>query len=309
MKLFDPLRFSIWAVCAIGLAYLTVNDFLILLTDYKANNLATETFVSKIENDPGLNVSVCLPYHSGALSTIARWLSRQDPKICMECDAMQNHTWDVWNQFSVEGRKTIDENVLAIAILKNLLEYDDFDWLIQNATNFNWNEAIFDSIWKLFACIFVQDSKYVTSLTVKESVNICAGFDLDVVGAISKETMEKLFLKALSAVDTYLKIDVHTSNGTTVRDTLRDRYRTLAVRPEHVCLAIRPGSKRETFRFASFHDNSTLAPWARSMRPDVFLVIQDSTVLYSFMNSYSTIYPKGMVGIRNSPFRTKYCSL
>src|SRR5262245_3511511 len=89
------LEFFVWTLGILILTSLLVLDFLPLLFEYRHNNVETDILViSSGKSNRPPNLTICLPYHSKALSNIAKYLIEfekggkfENANECQECEA------------------------------------------------------------------------------------------------------------------------------------------------------------------------------------------------------------------------------
>lgn len=294
LRSINPIHILVWTCGIIGLFSLTLSDFSSLLQDYTFNNVATVTEVIKNEAPPRPNLSVCLPYPSGALGTVVKWLngSHLSTDSCPECEALKNHSWDVWTQMT-DSR--LDVNSLSVALVNKLLQMPDLEpWLTLDKRNFNWNQPIVDAVWRVFSCLANHDIEQTTTWQSPVLSPVCTTFDVSIFSKLSKNsTTDRLFDLVVAAIETYLTITVSRGEKTEI-DTLSQRKHALIMKGYYFCIPMRANSEQETFVFSPFSYDPTSAPWQRTALFDTFFVA-DETILYSSTRSQELVYPKNQL--------------
>lgn len=241
-------------------------------------------------------VAVCIPYHSGALWNIVRWLnSANEQAPCAECASLKDHGWDVWNEHHQNGPWT--DNALAALIVGRLVSAGDLQEILRlNRSNFNWNEAIFDAIWKYFGCLVGDDIMSVVRSKYDFQENRCIGFDYTLTSGIDRNMTDKMFQHLLDYVDLHFKISVTTDHGSFV-ESVKSKRRSFSIKADYMCMAVLPESMQETFQLLAF-PNPDQPPWIRSSRKPACSLYYDS-VLYTFSPYHQNIYTPPW-----RPFRT-----
>lgn len=293
----DWAKLLIWICGILCLTTWTVSDLIPLFIDYTHNNVATEIDVIKGENVEKPNVAICIPYPSGSLSNVVKWLNdrkdarngSQDGEPCMECEGLIQNGWDVWRAVTPEPDGYFSEDAVAAAIMNRLVQKPDrFSEILKiNSSNFNWNEPIFDAIWKYFSCVSTEDMKYTVKSSNAFEEDRCVSFDFSQTAGITKEIADQLYDYLLSYIDLYL--DLAASNLLLgPAETIRKEGRTMSIKGTNMCILVPPETMQETVVFKSANDPSP-PPWKRSSRKPWCTVYYEG-VLYAFIPDHQNIY-------------------
>lgn len=282
-------------VWVLGLTVLTavlIYGSLLLWKDYSENNVATQ--VEVIKSAPVRpRLSACIPYRAGTLLTVAEWLLT-NVSDCMDCEALANHSWDVWNEpnftFDPARGPGFLQDLLASAIMKKLLDTDDnFSALLLDRTNFNWNQPIVEALLRFFACTAAKDDRFMANGIV-DWVENCRGFQFHDLRRISDATMNRLFDHLLDGLEVYLKTEVTFSGGSENSTLSALRRRPMAILSDgSFCFPLLSNSTAENFTYTAFPDQ-TPPPWRRTKRINEFWIWPDLDGIFGLSPIIDHVY-------------------
>ncbi len=69
----------------------------------------SQTVVVKKKTSRPADMTMCVPYRSDSLATIAQWIQTGNKNLaCLECDGLRNNSWNVWDdQNFIQGKTNI----------------------------------------------------------------------------------------------------------------------------------------------------------------------------------------------------------
>lgn len=295
----------IWLVGSTILIVLTIRDFLPLYHDYTHKNVLANVAVSH-GLIPRPAVTVCLPRYSYALQAIAKWLHAQrsdinvsnPTEICLECQAMADHGWDVWNEMDEsEFHRPNDSDVhvwymesqLAKAIIKKLLGLNESDfqkYTILEQNNFLWNQPIIDAIRYLFFVVGDRDRQHIIRPDrLRQFSHVLAIEELE---PMNNRDLDRMFNVLKRSITMYTKFQAFHAGSLSTRDAFTGRR--FSVDEEHLCFTTFSNSSVETYRYIPFVASPFDPPWIRYSRRAALTVNRDSTVLYSGGSRYQRLY-------------------
>lgn len=293
------IKLLIWTVGVIFLTSMTSVDVFRVFNEYIDQNVATQITVIKNETVQSPNVSVCLRYHSEALFRIAKWVNgRVDRNVtlgpsdrCPECMALQQNSWDVWNQIDDPTGATLGASALATAFMKRLVNESaqDLDVILRlDQSNFNWNEGLLDSIFTFFSCLSSKDMTYAIKSIPDYEGDLCSDLNFSEIGYVSRNLTDLLFQKLVDFIDLYMNIHVVNETGLVI-DSILNRKTSVSIKGDRFCIALLPTSQHKVFIFNRYRDKYN-PPWLRSSDPTLRCSVFYDTVLYSFVPAQQRIY-------------------
>lgn len=178
----------IWTLGLMVLTGLTVMDLCPLVRDYHYNNVATQIkTVSHNASSATPSATFCIPWTRRAISNIGFQLymiSRNESSEASACrcyEQMKNRSWDVWKDmdFSEISKTPIPTSpyfqdqhpafdiarMVGDAIVKKLFQDPTDDFEVLDVSNIDWNQPIFDAIFRFFSCLTSFDADMGPEMT------------------------------------------------------------------------------------------------------------------------------------------------
>lgn len=286
---------TIWIIGIALMICLTVRDLLPLISDYVQDNVETKVTVIRNATVRRPNVTVCIPYYSEALLTVAHENGTDCTSI--ECQALEDHGWNV--QSDHESRLRMKLGKQASQLIKKLLSDESSNGFpsltLDHQRDFNWNQPLIDAVYMFFCAYREMDNIFLDKNSFLEYsiAPSCAGFDLAQL-QIESHQIDQLYQKLIEAIDVYLFITI--DNAT---DDISDlKTRPIAISSDKFC-TITVAASEETFEWRPVEDDGDeTPPWKRRRFGDepVFWIWRDDTIFFANQYSNDALYATAVSG-------------